>query len=316
MKTVLVTGHAGFIGSHLTAKLLKKSFKVIGVDNFNAYYDPKRKEKNVKEFKKNRNFKEYKVDITDFEKLKKVFKENKIDLIVHLAARAGVRPSIKNPELYKKVNVKGTENLLKIAKEFKINQFVYASSSSVYGEQEKIPFSETDPVKNQVSPYAKTKKQAEELCLKYAKEYGIKMTVLRFFTVYGPAGRPDMAPYIFTRKMLKNETITKFGEGDSSRDYTYIDDIVQGIIKAIEKPFEFEIINLGNNQPVKLNDFIKTLERLIDKKAKIIEKPRHVADVKRTYADISKAKKLLDWEPEIDLETGMKKFIDWFKNSA
>jgi len=315
-KVILVTGHAGFIGSHLTKELLNKGYQVVGIDNFNDYYDPKRKEKNVKDFLRNKNFKQYKLDITHAGDLRRFFGENKIDLIVHLAARAGVRPSIENPKLYEKVNIKGTENLLELAKDFQIKQFVYASSSSVYGEQEKIPFSEDDIVDKQVSPYAKTKKKAEELCLKYAEEDGIQMTVLRFFTVYGPRGRPDMAPYIFTSKMLKNEPITRFGKGDSSRDYTYIDDIVKGIMKAIEKPFKFEIINLGNNQPVDLNDFIAMLTKLTGKDARIIEEPRHPADVKRTYADISKAKKLLDWEPETDLETGMKEFIDWFKNSA
>jgi len=316
MKTVLVTGHAGFIGSHLVERLLRQGYKVVGVDNYNDYYDPKRKAANVRALKKNKRFKEYRVGITDEKKLEKIFKDNRIDLIIHLAARAGVRPSIENPELYQRVNVQGTKNLLEMAKKFKIKNFIFGSSSSVYGEQKKIPFSESDPADKQVSPYAKTKKQAEELCQQYAMKYGIKMTILRFFTVYGPRGRPDMAPYLFTDKILKGKPIIKFGTGTSSRDYTYIADIVEGITQASKKPFRFEVINLGGNQPVVLNEFINLIERLIGKKAKIKSQPRHPADVRRTYADISKAKKLLDWQPETDLETGMKELIKWMKASA
>jgi len=313
MKTVLVTGQAGFIGSHLTEKLLKKGYQVVGVDNFNDYYSPKQKQANIQPLKKDKNFKEYRLDILETEKLKKVFKENKIGLIVHLAARAGVRPSILNPELYKKVNIQGTKNLLEMAKEFKIKRFVFGSSSSVYGEQKKIPFSESDRLGKPLSPYAASKQEAEKLCQEYAGKYRMQMTILRFFTVYGPRGRPDMAPYLFTEKILKGKPIIRFGDGSSSRDYTYVADIVEGIIKAVERPFKFEIINLGNNQPVKLNDFIALIEKLIGKKAKIKKQPRHPADVERTYADINKAKKLLNWQPKTDLETGMRKFIEWYK---
>jgi len=309
--TVLVTGNAGFIGSHLAQALLEKDYKVIGIDNFNDYYSPKIKEENISGFKDNRNFKQYKINILDVKKLEKVFQDSKIDLIVHLAARAGVRPSLENPELYEKVNVQGTKNLLEITKKFNIKRFIFGSSSSVYGVQEKIPFSEDDILQKPVSPYAETKLKGEKLCKEYAKKYGIKMTILRFFTVYGPKGRPDMAPYLFTEKILKEDRIIKFGDGSSSRDYTYVDDIVAGIIRAIEKPFKFEIFNLGNSKPVSLNDFIALVEKLTDKKAKIEIKDRHPADVPKTYADIDKAKKLLNWQPEIDLETGMKRFVEW-----
>lgn len=312
MKTVLVTGHAGFIGSHLTEKLLFNGFRVIGLDNYNNYYDPKIKERNISNFLNHDSFKQYRLDILNVKDLENIFEKDKIDLIVHLAARAGVRPSIANPELYEKVNVQGTKNLLEIAQKYNVGQFIFGSSSSVYGEQEKIPFSEDDPTDKQVSPYAKTKKKAEELCRRYAEKYRIKITVLRFFTVYGPRGRPDMAPFIFTKKILARETITRFGDGSSSRDYTYIDDIASGIMAAINKPFNFEIINLGNNKPIKLNQFIALIEKLTGKKAKIIEKPRHPADVLTTYADIRKAKKLLAWQPKTNLETGMKQFIDWY----
>jgi UDP-glucuronate 4-epimerase len=314
MKTVLVTGQAGFIGSHLTEKLLKKGYRVVGVDNFNDYYSPKQKQANIKLLGKDKNFKEYRLDILETEKLKKVFEENKIELIAHLAARAGVRPSILNPELYKKVNIQGTKNLLEMAKEFKIKRFILASSSSVYGDQKKVPFSESDRLGKPLSPYAASKQEAEKLCREYAGKYRMQMTILRFFTVYGPRGRPDMAPYLFTEKILKGKPIIRFGDGSSSRDYTYVGDIVEGIIKAVERPFEFEIINLGNNQPVKLNEFIALIEKLIGKKARIKKQPRHPADVKRTYADINKAKKLLGWQPKTDLETGMRKFIEWYKN--
>ena len=315
-KTILVTGHAGFIGSHLVSLLLAKKYKVIGVDNYNDYYKVSQKQENTKDLKKDKNFSEYKLDILDFKALERVFEENQIDMIVHLAARAGVRPSIINPLLYEEVNVKGTLHILEMARKFKIGNMVFGASSSVYGNQEKVPFLETDPVNKPVSPYAATKKAGEMLCYTYSYLHDIKITCLRFFTVYGPSGRPDMAPYIFTSRILNDETITRFGDGSSERDYTYIDDIVRGILAALENPFRFEIINLGNSNPVKLNKFISLVEKLTGKKAKIMENPRNSADVKKTYADISKAKRLLDWEPKVGLEVGMKQFVEWYKKSA
>lgn len=303
-----MTGNAGFIGSNLTKRLLKLGNKVVGIDNFNDYYDPKRKEENIAEFKLNPNFTQERVDILNKEKLELIFSQNKPEIIIHLAARAGVRPSLKNPKLYWQVNVVGTKNLLDLAKKYSVKQFIQASSSSVYGNQTKIPFSETDKLAKPVSPYAETKLKAEALC----REYSFPITVLRFFTVYGPKGRPDMAPYLFTKRVLEGKTITRFGDGSTSRDYTYIEDIVEGIIKAIDHPLAYEIINLGNNQPVKLNDFISVVEKITKKKAKIMEQPRHPADVKQTYADIKKAKQLLNWQPKTDLETGMRRFIKWF----
>lgn len=309
-KVILVTGHAGFIGSHLTKKLLDLGFSVVGVDNYNDFYDPQIKKKNVDLLRDHQNFQEYQLDILDFTRLEQCFAAVKPNVVIHLAARAGVRPSLKNPELYHRVNIDGTKNLLDLAKKFSASQFIFASSSSVYGNQKKVPFSETDRL-TPVSPYAATKLEAEKLC----RESGLPMTVLRFFTVYGPAGRPDMAPYLFTKKILSSEPIIRYGDGSTSRDYTYIDDIVSGIVAAIGKPWLFEIINLGNNHPVKLNDFIKTIETITGKKAKIVEKPRHPADVPRTFADITKAQELLDWRPKTNLKTGLKKFINWFKNS-
>jgi UDP-glucuronate 4-epimerase len=312
-KKVLVTGHAGFIGSHLTKKLLKEGYQVIGVDNYNNYYNPEWKKENVKEFLTNKNFNEQKLDIVDYQKLKIIFEENEFDLVVHLAARAGIRPSLINPLLYEEVNVKGTLNLLELARKHQVKQFIFGSSSSVYGNQEKVPFAEDDPANQPVSPYAATKKSGEMLCYTYSYLHDIKMTVLRFFTVYGPKGRPDMAPYLFTEKILTGKTITRFGDGSTSRDYTYIDDAVAGIMTAIDKPFKFEIFNLGNNRPVSLNDFIALIEKITGKKAKIMEQPRHPADVKQTYAEIQKAKKLLNWQPTTPLEEGLKKFVEWYK---
>lgn len=308
-RKILVTGNAGFIGSNLTKRLLEIGNKVVGTDNFNDYYSPKRKEKNIAEFKTNPNFTQERVDILNTEKLKLILSQNRPETVIHLAARAGVRPSLLNPELYYQVNVVGTKNLLELAKKYSVKQFILASSSSVYGDQTKIPFSEADKLAKPVSPYAETKLKAEALC----KQYNFPVTVLRFFTVYGSKGRPDMAPYLFSKQILEGQTITRFGDGSTSRDYTYIDDIVEGIIAAVNKPFAYEIINLGNNQPVKLNDFIKIVEKITKKKAKIIEKPRHPADVPKTYADITKAQRLLNWHPKIDLETGMRRFIDWYK---
>lgn len=310
-KVILVTGHAGFIGSHLAKKLLEENYRVVGVDCYNDYYDPALKKRNVDAFRDDKNFREYRFDILDIPNLEKCFNEAKPDIIIHLAGRAGVRPSLKNPELYRRVNVTGTKNLLKLAKKYKVKQFIFASSSSIYGNQKKVPFSESDQLGKPVSPYAETKLAAEKLC----RESGLAVTILRFFTVYGPAGRPDMAPYLFTKAILGNQPITRYGDGSAKRDYTFIDDIISGIMATIARPQPGEIINLGNNRPVSLNDFIKTIETITGKKAKIIEKPRHPADVPLTYADITKAQKLLGWRPTTDLKTGLARFVDWFKLS-
>ncbi len=307
---ILVTGGAGFIGSNLCERLLANNF-VICLDNFNDYYDPKIKENNIKDFLKNKNFKLYRADILDRKKLISIFNKHKIDKIVHLAARAGVRASLKNPLLYNEVNVKGTLNLLDLTKEFKVKNFIFGSSSSVYGENKKIPFSENDNLNNMISPYAISKRKAEKLCEDYSK-LGLNITCLRFFTVYGPKGRPDMAVYKFTSKISKNEVIEVFGDGNSERDYTYVDDIVNGILSALDKDFKFEIINLGNSNPVKLGYLIKLIEKNLCKKAKIVRLGEQKGDVPRTYADISKAKKLLSWEPKIKIEEGIKRFVEWY----
>jgi len=314
--TILVTGGAGFIGSHCVRALLEQGCKVICVDNFNDFYSPEIKEKNITPHLENPNFTLYRVDISEIEKLKPVFVNHKIDKILHLAARAGVRPSLTDPNIYIQTNLIGSANLFELAREFEVPQIVFASSSSVYGNQTKIPFSEEDIVDQPISPYAFTKRSLELLAYTYHQLYDIKMTGLRFFTVYGEAGRPDMAPYIFTEKILSGAPIKKFGDGTTKRDYTYISDIVSGILAALDKHFDYEVINLGNNQPVSLNDFIATLEKITGQKAKIEPSSIQPGDVNLTYADISKAQRLLGYEPKTSIKEGLERLVSWFKKEV
>ena len=310
----LVTGGAGFIGSHLCEALLNKGTNVVCVDDFNDYYSPKFKNDNIRFCLKNKNFRLYKADIANTKNLEPVFKKNKIEKIVHLAARAGVRASIQHPLLYGNVNVLGTLNMLILSTQYKIKNFIFGSSSSVYGNAVKVPFSEKDETSKPISPYAATKKAAELICYTYSQLYNIPVTCLRLFTVYGPRGRPDMAPYKFTELIYNEKELPIFGDGTSKRDYTYVADIVNGIMNALDNEFEFEIINLGNSNPVELNKFVAIIEENVGKKAKIKRLPIQPGEVKITYSDIRKAKKLLDWEPKIKINEGMNKFIDWYKN--
>lgn len=312
---VLVTGGAGFIGSHICEALLARGDSVICVDNFNNYYDPKVKELNINECMKNPNFKLYRADVRDFDKLNEIFKNNEIDKVIHLAAYAGVRPSIQNPMLYTEVNGNGTTNMLELAKSFKVQNFVFASSSSVYGNNKKVPFSETDNVDFPISPYAATKKANELMCYTYHKLYNLNITCLRFFTVYGPRGRPDMAPYKFTKMIDEGEHVPMYGDGTTKRDYTYITDILYGVLTALDKDFEFEIINLGNSETTELRQFISIIEKQLGKKAKINKLPMQPGDVNVTFADISKAKRLLNYNPKVSVEEGMKKFVKWYKEN-
>jgi len=315
MKSVLLTGAAGFIGSHIADKLLTEGYKVLAIDSLNHYYDPKIKKNNIKHNLRNKNYTFVKLDIKDFHKLAKLFKKNGFDTVIHIAARAGVRPSLKNPHLYESVNIKGTLNLLDLSVKKGIKNFVFASSSSVYGANKKVPFKETDAVDEQVSPYAVTKRSGELFCNNYHKLYGLNTTCLRFFTVYGPRGRPDMAPFKFTHRISKGIPIDQYGDGTTARDYTYVGDIVQGIYEAVKKPLGFEIINLGNSTPIKLKEFITTIEKAVGKKAIINIKPMPLGDVPITYADISKAKKLLNYNPKTSLEAGMKKYVKWYNEN-
>lgn len=315
MKRILITGCAGFIGSNLTAKLLQENYFVVGMDNLNDYYNPLWKLENMRRFKNNKNFCFIKGDILNADLLNKLFKQHRFDLVVHLAARAGVRPSILNPKLYEEVNIRGTLNVLDLSKEYKIKKFIFASSSSVYGDQYKVPFSENDSVNNPISPYAATKKASELICYTYSHLYNLSTICLRFFTVYGPGGRPDMAPYLFTKAILTGKPIKKFGDGTTSRDYTYINDIVEGISSAIDFKCKYEIFNLGNSHPVILNDFINNLENITGVKAIIENSEIQSGDVITTYADISKARKYLRYNPHTNLYEGLSNFVDWYKKN-
>ena len=313
---ILVTGGAGFIGSHFCERLIKEGTGVVCVDDLNDYYNPECKRKNLAWLKGKKDFYFYKVDIRHQKLLEKIFKNHKFDKVVHLAARAGVRASIKNPKVYEEVNVGGTLNLLGLAAENKVDQFILGSSSSVYGGSRKVPFVEIDPCGSPISPYAATKRAAELLAFSFHCLFQLPVTVLRFFTVYGPRGRPDMAPYLFTEAILKNKSIFQFGDGKSSRDYTFVDDVVEGILRATKKKFGFEIINLGNSKPVELKKFINLLEKTVGKRAKIKRQKEQSGDVRQTWANIKKAKRLLGWQPKVSLEEGLKLFVDWFKEES
>lgn len=314
MKKILITGGAGFIGSNVIKKLLDRGDKVICIDDFNDYYDPQLKKNRIKVFLKDYEFPIYRIDISDFNSLKKIFQENKIDKILHLAARAGVRASIEDPFIYQRTNIQGTLNLLELAKEFNIKDFIFASSSSVYGGNKKIPFSEKDPVDSPISMYAATKKATELMAHTYHHLYKLNTTGLRFFTVYGPWGRPDMALFKFTKNIYAGKPIDVYNHGDHQRDFTYIDDIVQGVITSLDKAYPHEIINLGNSKTISLEYFIETIEKKIGKQAKKNMLPMQPGDVHKTYADITKAKKLLSFEPKIKIEEGIEKFINWYND--
>ena len=310
---ILITGGAGFIGSHLAESLLKEGHKIVVIDNFNNYYDPQFKERNIENAKNHENYTLYRGDITDINLLKNIFSTHKFDKIVHLAASAGVRYSLQNPQIYMETNLKGTTNLLEKARKNQIKDFIFASSSSVYGNQTQAPFKETDLCLKPISPYAATKRAGELICHTYHHLYNINITALRFFTVYGPRGRPDMAAYKFTHKIYNEQPIELYGDGASQRDYTYITDIIQGVKAAINNPYKYEIINLGNNKPEYLKTFIKTIENAVGKTAKIEGKEMPPGDVQKTYADITKAKELLDWQPKTELQEGIKKLVEWYK---
>jgi len=313
-KHILVTGGAGFIGSNLIAKLLKDENNIITcIDNFDPFYSPEVKQKNIAPFLANSSFKFIKEDIRNFGALKKNIPEN-IDVIVHLAAKAGVRPSIENPLEYQEVNVIGTQNMLEIARKRNVKQFVFGSSSSVYGENPDVPWNENNKDLLPISPYASSKLAGEMIGHVYSHLYGIRFIALRFFTVYGPGQRPDLAIHKFFKAILSEEPITMYGEGDTSRDYTFVDDITTGIIAAMNyKNTFFEIINLGNNFPVSLKELISFVEKVSGKKALIKKMPLQPGDVSKTFADISKARILLAYAPETSLETGLKKFYEWMK---
>ena len=309
---ILVTGGAGFIGSNLCEKLICAGEKIICIDNFNDYYNPKIKEENLRNLEGSANFILYRIDILDREKLKEVFAKHRFDMVIHLAARAGVRPSISNASLYEAVNVQGTINILECCRKYGIEKLIFASSSSVYGGNKKIPFSEDDIVDRPISPYAATKKAGELICYTYSHLFNISVYCYRFFTVYGPRQRPEMAIYKFTRLITEEKPIEIFGDGTSSRDYTYVEDIVDVIASNLENVKGYEIINLGNSNPVKVTELIKFIEKAANKKAQVEYGRVQAGDVPVTYADILKAKKMLKYNPKTRIEEGVNKFTAWY----
>lgn len=310
---VLVTGGAGFIGSHLCDELLATGFSVSCVDNFSDYYSPQRKRSNISGCIRSKCFSLYEADILDFEKLKSVFAREKPSIVVHLAASVGVRNSITDPQKYVDVNVKGTANVLELCRQYGVKKFIFGSSSSVYGNNSKVPFSESDPVDSPASVYAATKRSGELLCKSYNNLYGISCVCLRFFTVYGPRGRPDMAPYKFTDLISRGRPIDVYGDGSSGRDYTYVADIVSGILAAVKGEFSFEIFNLGNSGVVKLAGLISLIEAAAGKKAAISRLPLQKGDMLLTCADISKARQLLKWQPKTGIEEGVRNLVEWYR---
>jgi UDP-glucuronate 4-epimerase len=309
---VLITGGAGFIAYHLASALLKNRIEVSLLDNFNDFYDPEIKRKNVRDLQSVGPAAIHVVDILDREKLKGVFEEIRPDTVVHLAAWAGVRPSLQRPELYSSVNITGTVHLLELAKEFSTRCFIFGSSSSVYGGSTRVPFAEQDPADKPISPYAATKRAGELLCHTYAHNFPMHITCLRFFTVYGPRQRPEMAIHKFAQLMIEGKEIPIFGKGDSRRDYTYVEDIVSGILAAIELNPRFEIINLGESQTITLMELVDHLEKALGRQARIRHLPVQPGDVDVTYADITRARELLGYNPRKPFKEGIRLFADWF----
>ncbi|WP_029552058.1 SDR family NAD(P)-dependent oxidoreductase [Thermocrinis jamiesonii] len=310
---ILVTGCAGFIGWAVAKRLLEEGHKVIGVDNLNSYYDVRLKHYRLEDLRSYRDFKFFQLDIEDYGKLKEVFKNYRFDAVINEAARAGVRASIEDPFVYMTTNANGTLNLLELCKNYGISKFVLASTSSLYAGQP-MPFKEDLPVNTPISPYAASKKAAEVIAYTYHYLYGIDVSILRYFTVYGPAGRPDMSVFRFIKWIMEDSSLEVFGDGSQSRDFTYIEDIAEGTILAL-KPLGYQIINLGNNKPHSLLEMISLVERFTGKKAKIENREFHKADMKATWADITKAKELLGWQPKTSLEEGIEKTVDWFKKN-
>lgn len=311
MKKVLVTGAAGFIASEVTRQLLKAGVDVVGVDNMNDYYDPRLKEHRLELLRRSFDFEFQQLDIEDLNGLGKLFNKHRFDAVVNLAARAGVRYSLVNPNIYFTTNTMGTLNLLNLMRDHKVNKIVLASTSSLYAG-EPLPFSEEAPVNRPISPYAASKKAAEQICYTYKYHYGIDCTVVRYFTVYGPAGRPDMSIFRFIKWIDQEQPLIVYGDGEQSRDFTYVEDIARGTISAI-KPVGYEIINLGGGKsPVTLNQVIAWIEEGLGKKARVDRRPLQKADLTETQADIRKADRLLNWTPEIDFRTGLQRSIDWY----
>ena len=320
MKKILITGVAGFIGYHLAEKLLSKNYQIIGIDNLNDYYDPILKQDRLNNLKKFSNFEFHKIDFIQNNELTSIFNNNQFNQVIHLGAQAGVRYSITNPQFYIDTNITGFLNILENCNNYNVENIIYASSSSIYGDNKDLPFSENDKTEKQISMYGVSKKTNELMAHTYSNLYGLKTIGLRFFTVYGPWGRPDMALYIFTKAIIENKNIDLFNKGSHTRSFTYISDIVEPIyrlIKINENNQKIlsnnDILNIGGSEPVKLLRFIDIIEDYLGKKAKIILKPMQQGDVQDTNADITKLEKITDYKPQVDIEEGIKRFIDWYK---
>lgn len=311
----LVTGAAGFIGSHLSDRLTATGWDVVALDNFDPFYSEEIKRDNIKGALATGKFELVEGDIRDAACVEAILETGDVDIIIHLAAKAGVRPSIEDPVGYMDTNINGTVVMLEAAKKFNINKFVFASSSSVYGNNKKVPFAETDNVDYPISPYAATKKACELITYTYSSLYNIDMMVLRFFTVYGPRQRPDLAIHKFAKLIEDGKTIPVFGDGSMRRDFTYIDDIIDGVVAAMDKCKGYEIYNLGESRPVRLDVLISEIENALGKKAIIDRQPLQPGDVKQTYADVTKAIEKLGYSPNTEIQTGLKKFVDWFRKN-
>ncbi|MDH3627653.1 MAG: GDP-mannose 4,6-dehydratase [Acidobacteriota bacterium] len=315
-KTILVTGGAGFIGSHLAEALLARNDRVVVLDNFDPFYEESIKRRYIQKAQKSSDYRLVEGDIRDSDTLERLFAEKSFDAVIHLAARAGVRPSIEDPVEYCSVNVDGTSKLLEACRNHRVETFVFGSSSSVYGNNRKVPFAEDDPVDRPISPYAATKKAGEVICHTYHHLYGMKIACLRFFTVYGPRQRPEMAIHKFVRKIFNEETLDQYGDGGSARDYTFVADIVRGIVAAMERASSYHIWNLGGSECLKLSELIAAIASEVGKPAKIRQLPLQAGDVDQTWADITRAREELDWKAETTHGEGLKQFISWYREHA
>jgi UDP-glucuronate 4-epimerase len=312
---ILVTGGAGFIGSHLMERLIRDGREALCLDDFNDYYTPALKRRNIECVRRVGAFRLYEGDIRDRDLCARIFQENRVEVVVHLAARAGVRVSLEQPSLYQDVNCTGTTNLLELSRLHGVKKFVFGASSSVYGNNTKVPFSEEDRVDEPISPYAASKRAGELLCYTYHHLYKLPVACLRFFTVYGPRQRPDMAIHKFTRIIAAGGEVPMFGDGTMKRDYTFYTDILQGVLAAIEKDFGFEIFNLGESNTVELRYLISLIEKALGLKAKIKQLPTQPGDVEITYADISKSQRLLGYKPCVPIEEGIPVFVKWYREN-
>lgn len=312
---ILLTGAAGFIGSNLADRLLATGHEVLGLDNFNDFYDPGLKARNLKSAQSLANFELVRGDILDSDLLRTVFADFRPERVVHLAAWAGVRPSIERPALYQKVNVEGTTNLLERCRLDGVRHFVFASSSSVYGDREQVPFCETDNVDFPISPYAATKKAGELLCYTWHHLFGLHTACLRFFTVYGPRQRPEMAIHQFIRRIDQGEIVPMFGDGSTSRDYTYIDDIVDGVVAALERVQGYRIYNLGESKTISLRDLIDLIGRHVGKTPRVEIRPLQPGDVTRTFADVTRARAELDYAPRVNIDEGIRRMVAWYREA-